>query len=284
MGEDAAMRCPPLVVPGPDLTPAELLRYRRQVDLPGIGREGQRRLKNAKVLCVGAGGLGSPVLMYLAAAGVGTLGIVEFDTVEESNLQRQIIHRQSDVGRSKADSARRTIRDINPFVEVVPHGVRLDVDNVLDLFAEHDLVVDASDTFATRYLVNDAAVLRRIPCVWGAVQGFDGQTAVFWAEHGPCLRCLYPRPPEPGAVPPPQQAGVLGAVCAGVGAVQAAEAIKLITGAGEPLVGSLMVIDALHASHRTVSLAKDPDCELCGQRPTVTGPGRAAGPSAAGRR
>jgi adenylyltransferase/sulfurtransferase len=209
--------------------------------------------------------------MYLAAAGVGTLGIVDFDVVDESNLQRQIIHGQSDIGRLKAESARDTIRGINPLVEVRLHTDRLDSTNVMDMFAGYDLIVDGTDNFATRYLVNDACVLLGKPYVWGSIFRFDGQASVFWAEHGPCYRCLYPEPPPPGMVPSCAEGGVLGVLCATIGSIQATEAIKVLTGTGEPLVGRLMVYDALEMSFRTVVVRKDPECPLCGKNPTITG-------------
>jgi adenylyltransferase/sulfurtransferase len=231
---------------------------------------GQKRLKNAKVLCVGAGGLGSPALMYLAAAGVGTLGIVEFDTVDESNLQRQIIHGQSDVGRSKAESARDSVREINPLITVNLHETRLDSTNVMDLFSQYDLIVDGTDNFATRYLVNDACVLLDKPYVWGSIYRFDGQASVFWAEYGPCYRCLYPEPPPPGMVPSCAEGGVLGVLCASIGSIQVTEAIKLLAGIGEPLVGKLMIYDALEMTYRKVNIRKDPNCAVCSANATVT--------------
>jgi len=236
-----------------------------------VAMAGQKRLKNARVLCVGAGGLGSPALMYLAAAGVGTLGIVEFDTVDESNLQRQIIHGQSDVGRPKAESARDSIREINPLVEVVVHAEALNNDNVMRIFEQYDLIVDGTDNFATRYLVNDAAVLLGKPYVWGSIYRFDGQASVFWAQHGPCYRCLYPEPPPPGMVPSCAEGGVLGVLCASIGSIQVTEAIKLLTGIGEPLLGSLIVYDALEMTYRKIRVRKDPNCALCGENPTITG-------------
>src|SRR5688500_17806138 len=232
--------------------------------------DGQKRLKNAKVLAVGAGGLGSPALLYLAAAGVGTLGIVEFDVVDESNLQRQIIHGQSDVGRPKAESAAASIREINPYVEVIIHNTALDRDNVKEIFAQYDLIVDGTDNFATRYLVNDAAVLLGKPYVWGSIYRFDGQASVFWAEHGPCYRCLYPEPPPPGMVPSCAEGGVLGVLCGTVGSIQVTEAIKVLTGIGDPLVGTLMIYDALAMEFRTVRARRDPECPLCGKNPTIT--------------
>lgn len=264
------MSLPPLVEPAAELTVDEVRRYSRHLIIPDVGMAGQKRLKNAKVLCVGAGGLGSPALMYLAAAGVGTLGIVEFDTVDESNLQRQIIHSQSDIGRSKAESAADTVRGINPYVKVNLHEMRLDSTNVMELFAQYDLVVDGTDNFATRYLVNDACVLLNMPYIWGSIYRFDGQASVFWSEHGPCYRCLYPEPPPPGMVPSCAEGGVLGVLCASIGSIQVNEAIKVLAGIGEPLVGSLMVYDALEMTYRKIKVRKDPNCAICGENPTVT--------------
>jgi adenylyltransferase/sulfurtransferase len=261
---------PPLVEPAAELTVDEVRRYSRHLIIPDVRVEGQKRLKNARVLCVGAGGLGSPALMYLAAAGVGTLGIVDFDTVDESNLQRQIIHGQSDIGRSKAESAAASVREINPYVNVVVHNTALDRDNVKEIFNQYDLIVDGTDNFATRYMVNDAAVLLGKPYVWGSIYRFDGQASVFWAEHGPCYRCLYPEPPPPGMVPSCAEGGVLGVLCASVGSIQVTEALKLIIGTGEPLVGRLMVYDALEMTYRAIKVRKDPNCALCGENPTVT--------------
>ncbi len=207
------MKTPPLVSPGPALTVDEVRRYSRHLIIPDVAMAGQQRMMNAKVLCVGAGGLGSPALMYLAAAGIGTLGIVEFDTVDESNLQRQIIHGQSDIGKSKAESAREKIAEINPYVKVITHEVRLDNSNVMEIFAQYDIIVDGTDNFATRYLVNDACVLLKKPYVWGSIYRFDGQASVYWAEYGPCYRCLYPEPPPPGMVPSCAEGGVLGVLC-----------------------------------------------------------------------
>ena len=264
------MSLPPLVEPAAELSVDEIRRYSRHLIIPDVGVAGQKRLKNAKVLCVGAGGLGSPALMYLAAAGVGTLGIVEFDTVDESNLQRQIIHGQSDIGRPKAESARDSILEINPYVTVNIHGEPLSRDNAMEIFADYDLIVDGTDNFATRYLVNDAAVLLGKPYVWGSIYRFDGQASVFWAEYGPCYRCLYPEPPPPGMVPSCAEGGVLGVLCASIGSIQVTEAIKLLTGIGEPLLGRLMVYDALEMNYRTVKVRKDPNCAVCGEHPTVT--------------
>jgi adenylyltransferase/sulfurtransferase len=258
------------VEPAPELTPTEIRRYSRHLIIPDVAMDGQKRLKNAKVLCVGAGGLGSPALMYLAAAGVGTLGIIDFDVVDESNLQRQVIHGQSDVGRPKALSAKESVAEINPLVQVNLHEERLDSTNVTRIFADYDLIIDGTDNFATRYLVNDACVLLNKPYVWGSIYRFDGQASVFWSEHGPCYRCLYPEPPPPGMVPSCAEGGVLGVLCASIGSIQVNEAIKLITGIGEPLVGRLMIYDALEMTYRSVKVRKDPECPLCGKNPTIT--------------
>ncbi len=264
------MPLPPLVEPAESLSVDEVRRYSRHLIIPDVGVTGQKRFKNAKVLCVGAGGLGSPALMYLAAAGVGTLGIVEFDTVDESNLQRQIIHGQSDIGRKKSESARDSVREINPYVDVVIHDTALSNDNVFEIFGQYDLIVDGTDNFATRYLVNDACVLLGKPYVWGSIYRFDGQASVFWAEHGPCYRCLYPEPPPPGMVPSCAEGGVLGVLCASVGSIQVTEAVKLLAGIGEPLLGRLMVYDALEMTYRQIRVRKDPNCAVCGENPTVT--------------
>ena len=261
---------PPLVEPADDLSIEEIRRYSRHLIIPDVAMAGQKRLKNAKVLVVGAGGLGSPALMYLAAAGVGTLGIVDFDIVDESNLQRQVIHGQSDIGTPKAVSAQNSVREINPYVQVNLHQERLDSSNVMDIFAPYDLIVDGTDNFATRYLVNDACVLMHKPYVWGSIYRFDGQASVFWADHGPCYRCLYPEPPPPGMVPSCAEGGVLGVLCASIGSIQVNEAIKLLMGIGEPLVGRLMVYDALEMSYHDIKVRKDPECAICGKNPTVT--------------
>ncbi|WP_116244035.1 adenylyltransferase/sulfurtransferase MoeZ [Nocardiopsis sp. FIRDI 009] len=255
------MSLPPLVEPADELTVDEVRRYSRHLIIPDVGMDGQKRLKNAKVLVVGAGGLGSPALLYLAAAGVGTLGIIDFDVVDESNLQRQIIHGQSDVDRPKAESARDSIKEVNPNVEVVLHQERLESDNALDIFAGYDLILDGTDNFATRYLVNDACVLLNKPYVWGSIYRFDGQVSVFWNEYGPQYRDLYPEPPPPGMVPSCAEGGVLGVLCASIGSVMVNEAIKLITGIGEPLVGRLLIFDALEMTWREVKVRKDPDTE-----------------------
>ncbi|WP_460607254.1 adenylyltransferase/sulfurtransferase MoeZ [Jatrophihabitans fulvus] len=253
------MKLPPLVEPADELTTDEVRRYSRHLIIPDVAMDGQKRLKNAKVLCVGAGGLGSPALLYLAAAGVGTLGIVEFDVVDESNLQRQIIHGQSDIGRPKADSAAESVREINPYVNVIVHNERLDNDNVLDIFGQYDLIVDGTDNFATRYMVNDACVLLGKPYVWGSIYRFDGQVSVFWDQYGPNYRDLYPDPPPPGMVPSCAEGGVLGVICASIGSAMVNEAIKLITGIGETLLGRLLVFDALEMTWRELKIRKDPN-------------------------
>jgi molybdopterin/thiamine biosynthesis adenylyltransferase/rhodanese-related sulfurtransferase len=250
---------PPLVEPAAELTTEEVRRYSRHLIIPDVGMVGQKRLKNARVLVIGAGGLGSPALLYLAAAGVGTLGIVEFDTVDESNLQRQIIHGQSDIGKSKALSAKESIAEVNPLVNVEVHDVRLDNDNVMEIFAQYDLILDGTDNFATRYLVNDAAVLSHKPYVWGSIFRFEGQASVFWDDYGPNYRDLYPEAPPPGMVPSCAEGGVLGVLCASIGSIMVTEAIKLITGIGDPLIGRLMVYDALEMKYTTLKLRKDPD-------------------------
>ncbi|WP_178361078.1 adenylyltransferase/sulfurtransferase MoeZ [Mycolicibacterium hippocampi] len=253
---------PPLVEPAAELTREEVARYSRHLIIPDLGLDGQKRLKNARVLVIGAGGLGSPALLYLAAAGVGTIGIVEFDVVDESNLQRQIIHGQSDIGRSKAQSARDSIKEINPLVDVRLHEVRLERDNAVELFEQYDLILDGTDNFATRYLVNDAAVLAGKPYVWGSIYRFEGQVSVFWEDApdglGLNYRDLYPEPPPPGMVPSCAEGGVLGILCASIASVMGTEAIKLLTGIGDPLLGRLMVYDALDMSYRTIKIRKDP--------------------------
>ena len=255
------MSLPPLVEPAEELSVEEIARYSRHLIIPDVGVPGQKRLKNAKVLVVGAGGLGSPALLYLAAAGVGTLGILDFDVVDESNLQRQVIHGVSDLGKSKALSAKESIVEINPHVNVILHEERLDSDNALDIFRPYDLILDGTDNFATRYLVNDAAVLLGKPYVWGSIYRFEGQVSVFWDEYGPNYRDLYPVPPPPGMVPSCAEGGVLGVLCASIGSVMVTEAIKLITGIGESLLGRLMVYDALEMSYRTIKIRKDPKAE-----------------------
>jgi len=265
---------PALVEPAAELSTDEVRRYSRHLIIPDVGMAGQKRLKNAKVLVIGAGGLGSPALLYLAAAGVGTLGIAEFDEVDESNLQRQIIHGMSDIGRPKAESAKESIAEVNPYVEVIVHNERLDNDNVLQVFEGYDLIVDGTDNFATRYMVNDAAYFLKIPYVWGSIYRFDGQASVFaptLADDAPCYRCLYPEPPPPGMVPSCAEGGVLGVLCASIGSIQVNEAIKLLTGIGDPAVGKLVIYDALELEWRKLKVRKDPSCALCGDNPTVTG-------------
>ncbi|KAA8958930.1 adenylyltransferase/sulfurtransferase MoeZ [Mycobacterium sp.] len=253
---------PPLVEPAAELSRAEVARYSRHLIIPDLGVEGQKRLKNARVLVIGAGGLGSPALLYLAAAGVGTIGVVDFDVVDESNLQRQIIHGVSDLGRSKAQSARDSIAEINPLVAVRLHEMRLEPGNAVDLFGQYDLILDGTDNFATRYLVNDAAVLAGKPYVWGSIYRFEGQVSVFWEDapdgRGINYRDLYPEPPPPGLVPSCAEGGVLGVLCASIASVMSTEAIKLITGIGEPLLGRLMIYDALEMSYRTITIRRDP--------------------------
>ncbi|GAA4549331.1 adenylyltransferase/sulfurtransferase MoeZ [Amycolatopsis samaneae] len=261
--EDPMSALPPLVEPAAELTKEEVARYSRHLIIPDVGMDGQKRLKNAKVLVIGAGGLGSPALLYLAAAGVGTLGIVDFDVVDESNLQRQVIHGQSDVGKLKAASAQESIAEINPLVKVHLHTERLDSSNALEIFGRYDLIVDGTDNFATRYLVNDAAVLLGKPYVWGSIFRFEGQVSVFWedAPNGKGLnyRDLYPEPPPPGMVPSCAEGGVLGVLCASIGSIMVTEAIKLITGIGEPLLGRLISYDALEMRYREVKIRKDPE-------------------------
>jgi adenylyltransferase/sulfurtransferase len=259
---------PPLVDPGMLLTEEQYERFARHTVLPGIGVEGQQRLVNAKVLCVGAGGLGSPVLMYLAAAGVGTLGIVDFDRVDASNLQRQIIHGVRDIGRLKTESAKESILETYPQARVILHSDALTRENVMEIFSDYDVIVDGTDNFATRYLINDACVFLSKPCVWGSIYRFDGQATVFYADHGPCYRCLYPEPPAKELAPNCSIGGVFGALCGTIGAIQATEVIKLITGVGEVLIGELLIYDALKVDYEKILLSKDPDCSLCGDHPT----------------
>jgi adenylyltransferase/sulfurtransferase len=245
-------------------------RYSRHLILSEVGLEGQRKLKAARVLCIGAGGLGSPVALYLAAAGVGTIGIVDFDVVDFSNLQRQILHGTSDVGRSKLESARDSILDINPEVKVELHDTALSSQNALQLFEPYDVIVDGTDNFPTRYLVNDACVLLGIPNAYGSIFRFEGQASVFGTKEGPCYRCLYPEPPPPGLVPSCAEGGVLGVLPGMIGMIQATETLKLILGAGEPLIGRFLIFDALRMTFRELKLRKDPDCPVCGTHPTVT--------------
>ncbi len=251
------------------LDPQEIRRYGRHLTLPEVGMEGQQRLKAAKVLLVGAGGLGSPLGLYLAAAGVGTLGLLDFDRVEVSNLQRQVLFGESDLGRPKVEAAAERLAGVNPHVDLVPHATRLSAANALELFAEYDIVADGSDNFPTRYLVNDAAVLAGKPVAWGAISRFEGQVSVFWGRRGPCYRCLFPEPPPPGLVPSCAEGGVLGVLPGIVGALQAGEVLKLILGIGETLVGRLVTFDALRLRFRELALAKSPDCPICGEQPTL---------------
>jgi molybdopterin/thiamine biosynthesis adenylyltransferase/rhodanese-related sulfurtransferase len=248
----------------------EILRYSRHLIMPEVGMEGQQKLKAARVLCIGAGGLGSPLSLYLAAAGVGTLGIVDFDVVDYTNLQRQIIHTTADVGRKKLDSAAETLKAINPFVDIQKFETRLSSANALDLFREFDIVADGTDNFPTRYLVNDACVLTGKPNVYGSIFRFEGQASVFAAEAGPCYRCLYPEPPPPGLVPSCAEGGVLGILPGLVGVIQATEVIKLILGKGDSLIGRLLLVDALAMKFRELKLRKNPDCPACGRHRTIT--------------
>jgi sulfur-carrier protein adenylyltransferase/sulfurtransferase len=248
----------------------EILRYSRHLIMPEVGMEGQQKLKAARVLCIGAGGLGSPLALYLAAAGVGTLGIVDFDVVDYTNLQRQIIHTTADVGRPKLDSAAEKLKAINPFLNLRTFNTRLTSENALELFRDFDIVADGTDNFPTRYLVNDACVLTGKPNVYGSIFRFEGQASVFATEEGPCYRCLYPEPPPPGLVPSCAEGGVLGILPGLVGVMQATEAIKLILGVGEPLIGRLLLIDALAMKFRELKLRKNKDCPVCGTHPTIT--------------
>ena len=252
------------------LTKEEILRYSRHLIMPEVGMDGQLRLKQAKVLCIGAGGLGSPLALYLAAAGIGKLGIVDFDVVDFTNLQRQVIHDTDDVGRPKLASARDTISDINPNVEVETYETRLTSENALEIFRDYDIIADGTDNFPTRYLVNDACVLLGKPNVYGSIFRFEGQASVFYAKEGPCYRCLYPEPPPAGLVPSCAEGGVLGVLPGIVGCVQALEAIKLIIGKGQSLIGRLLLFDALNMKFRELKLRKNPDCPLCGTHPTIT--------------
>ena len=262
------MKTPPLVNPGPALNAQQARRYSRQIVIPQIQASGQERIGNAKVLCIGAGGLGSPALMYLAAAGVGTIGIVDFDTVDETNLHRQVLYGQSDIGKKKVDVAKSKIEESNPLVSVTTYPVRINPSNVLEIMAGYDIVIDATDNFATRYLINDAAVLLNKPYVWGSVNRFDGQAAVFWSSLGPCYRCLHPEPPAPGTVQNCADAGVLGVLCASIASIQVNEVIKAITGIGELQIGKLMIYEALEAEHSKIDIHKNPLCVICGENPT----------------
>ena len=254
----------------PQLTNEEINRYSRHLIMPEVGVDGQRRLKAGSVLCVGAGGLGSPAAMYLAAAGVGRIGIVDFDVVDYSNLQRQIIHGTSSVGKTKLESAKARLIDINPHIQIDTYETALSSENALELFAPYDVILDGTDNFPTRYLTNDACVLLGKPNAYGSIFRFEGQASVFAAKDGPCYRCLYPEPPPPGLVPSCAEGGVLGVLPGVIGVIQATETIKLITGIGEPLVGRFLIYDALRMKFRELKLRKDPDCPVCGTHPTVT--------------
>ncbi len=251
------------------LSKEEMQRYSRHIIMPEVGLEGQKKLKAARVLCIGTGGLGSPVSMYLAAAGVGTLGLVDFDVVDVTNLQRQIVHGQSNIGQRKVESAKQTLQEINPHIEIKTFDMRLTSENAFELFRDFDVVVDGTDNFATRYLVNDACVLMGKPNVYGSIFRFDGMATVFDASRGPCYRCLYPEPPPPGMVPSCAEGGVLGILPGIIGVIQAAETVKLIIGAGELLIGRLLKFDAMRMSFKEYKLRKDKDCPVCGENPTI---------------
>ena len=260
----------PAIAGGQVLTPDQVLRYSRHIIMPQVGPLGQRKLMAAKVLVIGAGGLGSPAAVYLALAGVGTLGIVDFDVVELSNLQRQILHSTETIGKPKLESAKDRLRALNPNVEVATHELKLTSENALGIFKDYDVIADGTDNFPTRYLINDACVLTGKPNVFGSIFRFEGQASVFWGLKGPCYRCLYPEPPPPGEVPSCAEAGVFGVLPGIIGSIQAVEAIKLLLGIGEPLVGRLLLYDALDQSFRTLNIQRDPTCPLCGEHPTVT--------------
>ena len=262
------MKTPPLINPGPALSGEQTRRYSRQIVIPQIQASGQERIRNAKVLCIGAGGLGSPALMYLAAAGVGTIGIVDFDTVDETNLHRQILYGQSDIGKKKVEVARNKIQESNPLVTVNTYPVRINTTNVLEIMTAYDIIIDATDNFATRYLINDAAVLLNKPYVWGSVNRFDGQAAIFWSSLGPCYRCLHPAPPAPGTVQNCAEAGVLGVLCASIASMQVNEVIKAITGIGDLQIGKLMIYEALEAEYSKIDIHKNPQCVICSINPT----------------
>ena len=254
------------------LSDAEILRYSRHLVMPEVSRAGQEALKNARVLCVGAGGLGSPIGLYLAAAGVGHLGLVDFDVVDISNIQRQVLYATGDVGRPKLDAATDRLAALNPHIELIRHDTRLQRDNVLGIVSDYDLIVDGTDNFATRYLTNDAGVLLGKPVVYGSIFRFEGQVSVFDATRGPCYRCLFPEPPPPGTVPSCAEGGVLGVLPGIVGSLQALEAIKLIVGQGEPLIGRLLLFDALAGEFSRIKISKNPNCPVCGESPTITAP------------
>jgi adenylyltransferase/sulfurtransferase len=267
---DGSPKGTPMAEELPNLSPDEIKRYSRHLIMPEVGMDGQRRLKAGSVLCIGAGGLGSPAAMYLAAAGIGRIGIVDFDVVDFSNLQRQLLHGTKDVGRSKNESAKNRLADLNPHVQVDTYETLLSSENALDLFREYDVILDGTDNFPTRYLVNDACVLTGKPNAYGSIFRFEGQASVFGTKEGPCYRCLYPEPPPPGLVPSCAEGGVLGVLPGIIGVIQATESIKLITGIGEPLIGRFMIYDALKMRFRELKLRKDPECPVCGPNPTVT--------------
>src|SRR5664279_10032 len=254
----------------PELTTDDLSRYSRHLILPEVGMEGQRKLKAASILCVGAGGLGSPLALYLAAAGIGTLGLVDFDVVDASNLQRQIIHSTKDIGRKKLDSAEEKLKALNPALNIVKHDTMLSSANALEIIKDYDIVADGTDNFPTRYLVNDACVILGKPNAYGSIFRFEGQASVFATKEGPCYRCLYPEPPPPGLVPSCAEGGVLGILPGLVGVIQATETIKLILGSGEPLIGRLLLVDALAMRFRELKLRKNPECPACGTNRTIT--------------
>jgi MoaD family protein len=259
----------PAIAGGAELSNQEVHRYARHLILPEVTIEGQRKLRNGSVLLIGAGGLGSPAALYLAAAGVGRLGLVDFDVVDETNLQRQILHDTSWIGKPKLESARAHLEALNPFVEIETFGVALDRDNALDLFQRYDVVLDGTDNFETRYLTNDACYLLKKPNVYGSIYRFEGQASVFWADKGPCYRCLYPEPPPPGLVPSCAEGGVLGVLPGVVGGIQATEALKILMGIGDPLIGRLLLYDALGMGFQELKLRRDPSCPLCGEKPTI---------------
>src|SRR6476659_513655 len=268
--EPMATATAPLATQLEELSSDEILRYSRHLILPEVALEGQQRLKASRVLLIGAGGLGSPLALYLAAAGVGTIGLVDFDVVDVTNLQRQIVHGSKDVGRPKLESARDRLKDLNPHVHVEGFETRLTSENALEIVRDFDIVIDGTDNFATRYLTNDACVILGKPNVYGSIYRFEGQSSVFATEEGPCYRCLYPEPPPPGLVPSCAEGGVLGVLPGLVGTIQATEVIKLLIGAGEPLIGRFLIFDALRMKFRELKLRKDPDCPVCGTHPTVT--------------
>ena len=267
---EAILAEPPPAAQAKELSPEEILRYSRHLIMPEVGSEGQLKLKAAKVLMIGTGGLGSPLGMYLAAAGVGRLGLVDFDVVDESNLHRQLLYSNADVGRPKIDAAVERLREVNPHIELTPHPVLLNSSNALEIFEDYDLIVDGTDNFPTRYLVNDACVLLGKPNVYGSIFRFEGQVSVFWGAKGPCYRCLFAEPPPPGLVPSCAEGGVLGVLPGIIGSLQANEVIKLIIGQGDPLIGRLVLFDALRMSFRELKLRKNPDCPVCSENPTQT--------------